>query len=235
MRYVRYSFLATAAAVLLTVVGGMLLNPGRSVAAEFKRGMEKAEQAKSMTCKNTQRIGSQAEIVFNFSFQDSKLRMDMLTPAEAKPKTELPHLISYLVDVGEKKGMEIRHVDKTVIHRPIVEQKTNPFPNLMEGFRLLKGETKVAIAGEEKIGDKETTKFTLDNAKFLGATGPAKVTIWLDKKTELPVKIVVENAGIDPKEGKMYLLFEEFEFDKLLDPKLFEMKVPEGYTVKESK
>ena len=64
--------------------------------------------------------------------------------------------------------------------------------------------------------------------------------VWVNPKTKLPVKIrlgVNTRRGAKPKDRPFdtVLIFEDFEWNKKLDPKLFSLKVPKGYTVKQGR
>jgi len=72
-----------------------------------------------------------------------------------------------------------------------------------------------------QIVDGHTTKCVY----IPGMHGQYLFTVWKDVETGLPVRI-------EQKRGRT-LIMTDFEFDVTLDPNLFEMKAPEGYTLTE--
>jgi hypothetical protein len=55
--------------------------------------------------------------------------------------------------------------------------------------------------------------------------------IWVDPKTELPVKITYEGTTlVGDKEPKLTKTIEGFSRNEKLDDNLFDTKVPDGYT-----
>jgi hypothetical protein len=56
----------------------------------------------------------------------------------------------------------------------------------------------------------------------------AQVKIWKDSKIELPVRVEIEMPEADEA---MRIVLENVEFDVALDESLFDMKIPDGYSV----
>ena len=229
MKYVRISSFATAAAVLVAVGAGLLVSPTEAQAANFKTAMENAAKAKTMTLTNVQVINGR-EMTFRWAVSGPRIRMDMPTdslPAGARPPGDLPAVVfSIITDGDEGRSIQLNHPEKTAVVQPVRAGGGAPgFPDLVEGFRRLRDEKDITLAGREPVSGKPADKFTMTSAGFIGGTGQADVTVWIDPKTNLPVKVVVKAANLE-------LRFDDFRFDDKLADGLFSVEVPKGYTVK---
>jgi hypothetical protein len=54
-----------------------------------------------------------------------------------------------------------------------------------------------------------------------------ELTIWADPQTALPIRI-------ESQEGQLFIICKDFQFDAEMDPELFSMDAPEGYTVQQA-
>jgi len=95
------------------------------------------------------------------------------------------------------------------------------------------------LVGDEELNGRKTRMFKLLRTDFLfghkannAQEGEGK--LWVDSKTNLPVKLTAETTlGVDGK--KLSVVFDNFVWNQPIDPKLFEMKVPDGFDVIEAK
>ncbi|MHC4744042.1 MAG: hypothetical protein ACYS8Z_19160, partial [Planctomycetota bacterium] len=62
---------------------------------------------------------------------------------------------------------------------------------------------------------------------FLAKHPRVELTIWADPQTALPIRI-------ESQEGQLFIICKNFQFDVQMDPNLFSMDVPEGYTMREA-
>jgi WD40 repeat protein len=81
--------------------------------------------------------------------------------------------------------------------------------------------------GNETIDGRKTEIFDVQNGKILGSTGIPLLRVWVDRDSQLPVKIVAEDK--DPK-SEMRITLEHIEWNVPLESSLFAMEIPEGYT-----
>src|SRR5262249_24763816 len=78
-------------------------------------------------------------------------------------------------------------------------------------------EKPVKDLGEQKVGDRTTKAY-----EIRGKTPPGTWTVWVDPKTELPVRIRLAEEG-----AKSTFTLDFADWNKEHDPKLFSREVPE--------
>lgn len=93
-----------------------------------------------------------------------------------------------------------------------------PQADLGEGFR------RIGSAGGEPLGEKKIDGVATRG--FRTAIGNLPMTIWVDPKTALPVRIESTRAT---DVGETTTVMDHFEFDASTDHTAFSMEVPEGY------
>jgi outer membrane lipoprotein-sorting protein len=81
----------------------------------------------------------------------------------------------------------------------------------------------ITIDGVEAVGYEISGK-TLG----LGAVDEARSELWVDANTRLPVRYVTEVPGMQPG-TTLTLVYDQFEWDKPLDPQLFEPEIPPDF------
>jgi hypothetical protein len=87
--------------------------------------------------------------------------------------------------------------------------------------------------GEEQLNGQKTIVYRLKKTGIvLGLTISKDETakLWVDHKTSLPVRIAVGDPT-DP--DKPFIVFEQFTWNGALDPDLFKMEIPKGFTLKD--
>lgn len=83
--------------------------------------------------------------------------------------------------------------------------------------------------GTATVGGVQAYGYEIAGAKVDGGATGDRSELWVDPKTSLPVRYVVEMPGFEP--GKtMTVVYENFALDVPLDPSLFDTALPEGYT-----
>ncbi|MBN2314800.1 MAG: hypothetical protein JXM79_12790 [Sedimentisphaerales bacterium] len=99
-------------------------------------------------------------------------------------------------------------------------------PNYLDGLRNII--TKLQESPEfevEELGVQQVKGLELIGFR---ATHPkTKITLWADPKTALPVRI-------EQVTGQMHVICRDLQFDVPLDEELFDMNVPEGYTMQQA-
>jgi hypothetical protein len=210
-RIARYST-AIAAAIVIAVIGWKLFidRPGRA----FAGVVENVKKIESVTLTNKQKLGQQPTFEMKWYFQAEKIRM------------EFPGVMAIVTDLGEPTYLELDMVRKIAKARPLHKDAPALFANPVRQLQNAKpGDAK--FVGEEQLEGLTVQLYRMDNVDFLGAKGEGVMKIWVDPKTNLPVKIVVDEPQKE-RERRTTLEFIDFEWNKKLDEKLF--KIPEDYT-----
>ncbi len=222
-RIARYSGFAAAASILVALgVWLVAVNGGAGVA--FADVVQKVKEAKSVTLTCRQKIGSQPEIKFKWSLQGNAIRM------------EIPGQLTIISHVQQKKGLQLNHSRKIAYQIPVHDDAATGFANPIEQFRKIRPEDASRL-GEEEVGGQKTIVYQVEEFEFMGIKAKGEMKIWVDPATELPAKIQI---GLNSRRGSKaedrpfdtVMTFEQFEWNKSLDPKLFSLDVPEGYGVK---
>ena len=205
---------ATAAALLLcfVVVWTLVIDRGANVA--FADVIDTLKNVKSATCVNRQTIGRQSEMTFKMYLLPDRIRM------------ENRDVTIVVVDYQQQKALQLvppLKTAQTIELRGAVDPSalTNP----LEQLQQLKPDDAVS-QGEEMAGDRRLLIYKVEKAQLFDVKGP--MTLWIDPKTELPVKIHIEHT--DAKTTRS-LTFEDFKWNEPFDKTLFSLQVPDGYTV----
>jgi hypothetical protein len=213
MRYVRFGSLATAAAVLVGVVA-LLLNPRPAVAMD--KVLDKAAQADAVRYE----VRTMSDLADNTA---------AVTVRGKQVRVESGDTVTFVID-WETSGMLIlSHPNKTYQTVDLAAKAGGiaPFDIFAVKFRdqlaALKKE-KFESAGTEKVGEVKTEKVTATGVSSLGMTGDW--TVWVDPKTEYPVKIEVEATR-----GKMTVFrsYGQFDWAPKVNKEMFSLDPPEGY------
>jgi outer membrane lipoprotein-sorting protein len=138
------------------------------------------------------------------------------------------------ITVVNRKQNKVMVLDKNTKKANIIElPKDEPFDNIYENLKNLK------LENLEKVPEKE-----IDGRMAIGFVVPTAndrekqvfmpgVKVWVDQDTRLPIKIE-GSFGRDKDEPDGEFVIDEIVFDDpKVVPSLFEIKVPEGYTLQE--
>jgi outer membrane lipoprotein-sorting protein len=79
------------------------------------------------------------------------------------------------------------------------------------------------------LGRVKAEVYRIKGVDLFGIKGKGEMQIWVDPSTELPAKIEIR----DPN-SKVFLSFDRFEWNKPLEAEMFQLDVPEGYTIDDS-
>jgi len=251
----RFLKIAAAAAVVGVVAGYFLLvHPTASVT--FAQVIENVTKAESISFVFRQKLGSQPVLVSRMWMQRDKVRMDLVgvemsaeltgPQAEGVRKLQqlgeggnLPVLLTMIGDTSRKEAIELDHFRKTAVQKKMDARAAADIPqNLVEKFRNIKGDDAELVGEEQRNGRKvlvyRLTK--LDLPIFMARKEPGdqiEMTVWVDAKTGLPVRIRIEGALSATRDDHSFFDWDEFAWNQSLDPGLFSLEIPEGYAVKE--
>jgi len=229
-RVARYGSLA-AAALLIAVVAGWLLLPGRIGGTSFAGVIEKVNQAKSVTCVLKQKIADTVEPVRKLYIREDAIRM------------EVAGVGTFVFDLKQRKAIALDERSKT-FELPSVEAGV-PIPNPLAQLRKLKQQDAERI-GEEMLDGRKVEVYRLKNVDLFEMKFKAKegenldIKLWVDSRTQLPAKLLV-TFPLPPSSGPpalpipLSLEFSDFRWDEKLDPSLFSLEIPKGYTLPKAK
>lgn len=240
-RLMRYSG-AAAAVALLAVLAGWLFLMDRTALPAFADMIVKIKNAKSVTFVTkmpTVVQGSRRGILQQkWYVQGDKYRMELSSAQEdiPVPPDAPPVLLAIIADAKQKKALQLDFVAKTARcieaddrqWQEMVQELANP----IEKLRQLKNEDAERI-GDEELNGRKTQVFRLKKADiFLGLRLSKDETakLWVDSKSGLPVRIA---AGDPSDKDKPFIVFEQFTWNEALDPDLFKLEVPKGFTLKD--
>lgn len=205
---------ATAAALLLCFVAVWVLVIDRGANVAFADVIDSLKNVKSATCVNRQKIGRQGEMTFKLYLLPDRIRM------------ENRDVTIVVVDYQQQKALQLVPSLKTA---QIIDLRGAVDPsalaNPLQQLQQLKPDDAVS-QGEEMVGDLRCLVYKVETAQLFDVKGP--MTLWIDPKTELLVKIHIEHT--DAKTTRS-LTFEEFKWNEPFDKTLFSLEVPDGYTV----
>ena len=220
-RYIGYGT-ATAAAVGLIAVAGVMWTARPAPAAELTAALDNVEKAKSYRHVTKMTFNGKSMFVMRMYKQGDRMRF------------EAGKDIAIVVD-EKGNAVQFDHANKTAM-RPDLDQfgKDRPKPSdevksLKAKLQDLKGEG-VERVGEETLDGTVTTVYALKDVKLEGASTDWKV--WVDPKRKLPVRMEMTkgNAG-----AEVVVTMEYSGWNEELDEKLFSFDVPEGYKLIEAK
>jgi outer membrane lipoprotein-sorting protein len=233
---------AAAAAALLLIVAAWLLFMDRTAPRAFADVVENVKNAKSVTFVTkipTVIQGSRrGTLQQKWYVQGDSFRMEVPSAQEDAPVPldAPPVLMAEIADAKQKKALQLDFIHKTA-KRIQADDKTwdemaKGLANPVEQLRKLKSDDAERL-GEEELNGAKTDVYRLKKGDvFLGARlGKADTAkLWVDPKTGLPVRIAVEPPA-DSKDPTPQLVFEQFQWNQSLDPDLFKLDVPKGFSV----
>jgi outer membrane lipoprotein-sorting protein len=224
LRIARNTGLGAAAVILVTLLGWLVaINTTSSIA--FGDVIENVKKAKSVTLVNKQKIGNQPELQFQWSLQGDSIRM------------EIPEQMTMIGNLKQKKALQLNHVAKVAYQILLEDGTQEAFANPLDQIRNIKPKD-ARQQGEEEINGQKAIVYLVEKIDFFGIKSRGEMRIWVDPKSELPVKI---HIGVNTRHGSSpddrpfdtVMTLEQFEWNKPLDPKLFSLEIPEGYEVRQ--
>ena len=239
----------TAAAVI--VVGSLVsvyVLDNRLSSRAFGTVIENVIESNSIGLKWKSKIGMGPVWVLRMYIQGQKGRLDLIgfegdqegidqLQKEIKQK-ELSVIVSTIGDFERKDGLQLDHFHKTYEVFNINDQNVQAFmeSNPIEQFRKVKAEDAEWLREEQQDGRKIDVYLVRHvdmpvigiKSKLSGGKGQ-RMTIWVDRGSKLPVRILLESSEING-----WFDFSDFVWNQPLDPNLFKLEVPEGYTLTDS-
>jgi outer membrane lipoprotein-sorting protein len=225
IKLVRWSSV-TAAAVLVAVLLASLLG---SRGAAFAQVIEKIKQAQSVTVRCTQRAGTQEANVSRCFLRGDQMRLDLYL--QANNPTASPDTI-VVADFKKLEMLYLDRIDKTYrrdqgVNKNAMRQFGSPLKWLAE----LTNEN-VELIGEEDLGGQKVQAYRLKKIDYplgVGKIDENKTNrVWVDPKTGLPVKIVV-NYFDTLNNRNTEDVYDNFRWNEPIAEELFSFAVPDGF------
>lgn len=235
MRYVGYGS-AAAVAVGVLVATGLFVTGGRTAEAAFLRAMDKAAKAETVRFTWSQTSGppgQKGQQFFrtdkdgNVRVYDSSSESVMKVIAKGtKVRVEYGETVTRLEDYSADTVLTLDHKYKFA-RRFVAGGQEGDWYGLFARLAKLRPE-EVKPAGEEMIGRVKALKFELEKGEktgvIVGEVWPgAKWTIWIDPKTDWPVRLTYV------KDENLKWEFTDFVWNEPAEDALFEQKAPAGY------
>jgi outer membrane lipoprotein-sorting protein len=236
-RIARYSGIAAAVASVAAIIGWLILMD-RTASLAFADVIEKVKNAESVSfvtkIPTIIRGTKRSDLKQKFYIRGDSYRMEIPSDQEgAEVPPDAPPILSVmLADLKQKKAILLDYTTKTAKNISADVQRWQELNKaLADPIKQLRGlkDSDAERLPDEDLNGKKMQVYRLNKKDiFLGLTaGPADtVKLWVDPKTGLPAKIRVDN-------DQTYCVFEDFTWNPPLDPAMFKLEVPEGFTVKE--
>ena len=238
--------LAVAAIIVLAVLIGVFLIGGRGTGAAFGKVIESVSNAGSARFSMKEKMGGQPAFVVKVYIQGQKMRLDMIggegedemlqSLKSEMERLNLTAFMSTIVDFATREVLDLDHFRKTYRKHGLDDQAAaaSTGANLIEQFRKIRSEDAQWLRDESqdgrKIGVYLVTHVNLMGIKAdLSGREGERMTVWVDSKTDLPVKILLEMSTYREGTSRDWFEFCAFVWNESLDPALFSLEIPEGY------
>ena len=233
---------AAAAVALIAVLAGWLFLMDRTASPAFADVVEKVKNAKSVTfvakVPTVVQGNERGVLQQRFYVRGDVYRMEALSAQEDVPvPRDAPQvLVAIIVDAKHKKALLLDFGGKVARYIEAGEKQwqvmSQELANPIEKLRELKDEDAERL-GEEELNGRNTQVYRLKKADlFLGLRlrKDERAKLWVDPRSGLPVRIVV---GDPSDKDKPFIVFERFTWNEALDPELFKLEVPKGFTLQD--
>jgi hypothetical protein len=173
-----------------------------------------------------------------FYIQGDVCRMELPSVQDGvtAPADAPPNYVVVILDGKEKKALQLNYVDKTAktttADEKFWQHVSRSLGDPIKQLRQLKEQDAQRI-GEEELDGVKTQVYRLQGKDiFMGITldKDDSAKLWVDPKTGLPVRLAI---GDPEDKDKMFMVFKDFRWNEALDPRLFNLAVPKGFTVKD--
>jgi hypothetical protein len=219
--------LAASAALLIAVIS----LPRATSAALFSKAMEKFSRFTTL----------KMEMVRMVDGKDSKDGMGMLyfrgntwshfaknhgRRGDPDP-VEAPVIGAVINDLDRGKALAIDYSTRTWSWMDF--KSVNPIPSRLVNFAKVKDRV-VKHLGQELLGKKQTEVYEVKVDELLGRLTEAKVTVWIDPHTELPVQIRSDETFNGPDGARVETTdYRDIEWNPELEDRFFSLVPPAGF------
>lgn len=214
-RIARYSS-ALAAGLLIAAFLAALALMDHTTQSAFAGVVETVKQASSVTFKNKQKIGTGPALEVKGYLQGTQFRW------------EIPGVLAIVASFSDRSIVELNLIEKTATGRPFPKGDKHPFANPIEAIQRAKAED-AKLVRTETIDGNTVDVFEMNKIDFMGSHGDGTTTVWVDRETSLPTKIVIDDPGKQPG-SSVHLEFDSFVWNQQLGDELF--RIPDDFTFK---
>lgn len=215
-----------AAVVLAAIVVGSLLQIDRAAGTTFAAVIERVHRARSVTCLHRVKDAEPTEPATSKLY----IRADAM-------RAEITGFGVFIFDMKLKKALVLDERSKVAMFPSIIDGA--PMPNPLEELSNLRQEDAERLV-DEMLDGRQVEVYRLRDVRLMGTPSlgenGADIKLWVNPKTQLPVKFVISPPN-EPAVGVPHIAchseFYDFRWDVELDPGLFSLDVPKGYTVQQ--
>jgi hypothetical protein len=237
--------IAAVITVVCALIGSLwLLDRGTGVA--FGQVIENVTKAESVSFLFKQKIGDQPVFVSKVYIQHKKVRLDILGAQGQQQSVEqlqkemqrrnLTSLLSMIGDFTHKYALELDHFRRTYKKTELDDRTVAEFTkaNLIEQFRNAKEENAEWVSQEMQDG-RVIDVYVIRDVKLMGIEAElsgqegSRMKVWVERKSGLPVRILLEASFDVEGKSKDWLEFYDFAWNEPVDEDLFNLEAPEGY------
>ncbi len=233
------AFIVAAALIVVSQIVGSI--------PAFAKVIKNVVNADSISFLFKQQLGNQPVFVSKMYIQGEKIRMDMVGAEGEKPGLEklrkemqrrnLTALHSTIGDFTAKEALELDHFRTTFKKTKMDDRAAEEFgkANIIGNFRKVKPENADWI-GEELQNGRKIDVYLVKHVDLMGIKAELsgkegeRMTVWVDRASSLPVKILLEASFHSEGKSRDWLEFSEFVWNEPFDEDLFSLQIPEDYT-----
>jgi outer membrane lipoprotein-sorting protein len=245
-----FAKLAVAAAIVVALLLGLQYFGDSIENVAFARVIEKVKNAESVSFVLRQKIGNQPVFVSRVYIQGRKMRLDIVGAEGQQEGTEklqkemerlnLTALMSMIGDFTQQEVLNLDHFRKTYQKTQMDDRVVAEFTktNLIKQFHNVKHEDGQWL-GEESQDGRKIDVYLVRHVELMGIEAELageegeRMKVWVDRGTGLPVRILLEISTDTEGKSRDWFDFSNFTWNQPLDPNLFTLGVPEGYTLVE--
>ena len=244
----RFKFAAAAIIVLGVLIGSFFLG-GHGTSAAFGKVIESVTSAGSVRFAMKQKMGEQPAFISNVTIQGTtKMRLDMIGgegehEGLGKLKDEMKRLnltafMSTIVDFATQEVVVLDHFRKTFKKHGLGNEAAAALvsTNLIEQFRKIRREDARWLRDESPDG-RRIDVYLVTHVNLMGIKAELsgqegeRMTVWVDRRTDLPVRILLEISTNREGMSRDWFEFSDFAWNESFDPGLFSLEIPEEYTL----
>jgi outer membrane lipoprotein-sorting protein len=236
-----------AAAAVIIVAAFFVISQISSPTSAFAKVIEKVTNAESISFTLKQQLGNPPAFIGKMYIQGEKIRMDMTGAEGDQPgldklreemkRRNLTAFQSMIGDFKAKEAIDLDHFRKTFKKRQLDDRAVDHFTqtNLVEQFRSVKPED-AQRTGEESQNGRKVDVYVVRHVDLIGIKAELsgeegqRMTVWVDRASSLPVKILLETSFHVEGKSRDWIEFSEFTWNEPFDENLFSLQAPEGYT-----
>jgi outer membrane lipoprotein-sorting protein len=240
-QFARYSGIA-AALTFVAALGGWLVLMDRTASVAFADVVKNVAEAKSVTfvikIPTVIQGTTRGVLQQKFYIQGDGYRMEIPSAQEGgqAPADAPPVVMAMIADWKQKKAIMLDYTTKTATMVEADEKTWDRMAKSMadpiKQLRQMKEKDVEPLADEDLNGQKAKVYRLKKKEIFVGLTRDNDETakLWVDPKTGLPVRIAL---GELTDKDKPFVIFEQFAWNGALDPGMFKLEVPKGFTLKD--